>query len=179
MLIIPSDSDPDTFDMRPLCLNPLESLKRLKMISIDNWRCGCAQVFRAELALMAMILASSASPLHIRSIILETSFGVLPDRQAWQETETSSILNPDKWLAIDAILASSRFVDLRMVEVTVNGLPASFKRGERFPDLGEMDFKALLPTISHHSRMSLTTSATLDSRQQTAVYELHPIDRDI
>ena len=173
MLIILSD--PGTYDIRPLCLNPLKSLKRLKIVSIHNWR--CAHVFRGELALMAIMLASSASPIHIRSIILETSFGRLPDRQAW--LETPSFLNPDKWLIIDVILVSPRFVDLRMVEVTVNGSPASFKLGEGFPDLGEINFKDLLPTISHHSRMSLMTSATLGSRQQTAVYELYPIDRDI
>jgi len=116
-----------------------------------NWRSSSNFTVRDELTLMEMILASSASPIHIRSIILEISLGVLLDQ--WVRVTTFPIvLASDKWLAIDRILASPKFMDLRTVEVGVNG---EFS-------LGKIDFSALLPTISSHPRISLITSHNND-----------------
>lgn len=69
--------DISEFDIRPFCLDPLKSLRQLKIISLDHWR--NARDFRNELTIMRIILASSgsASPVHICSVILEPSFGRL------------------------------------------------------------------------------------------------------
>jgi hypothetical protein len=110
---------------------------------------------------MKMILASSASPIHVRSVILETSFGSLLSRGGWPDLTTSSILSPAKWLPIDKILASSKFVDLRTIEVKVNGelrVYDYYSRSRKLFSYKEIDFTALLPTISSHPRISLITS---------------------
>lgn len=123
---------------------------------------------------MAMILASSTSPVHVRTIILETSF---VERY---QPNPFILRTPDKWLAIDAILASPNFVDLHTVEVTLNGYPpASSEMQQTSLDLGEIDFTALLPTISYYSRISLMTLTTLVSRKETAVYHMDPVDYNI
>jgi hypothetical protein len=88
--------------------------------------------------------------MHIRSVILETSFG-LP--YPWQDVAISPVLTPDKWLPIDRILASPKFVDLHTVKVRVNRmirrcLPVG--SSEISLDLREIDCSALLPTISSH-----------------------------
>jgi hypothetical protein len=110
---------------------------------------------------MAMILASSTSPVHIRSIILETSF-------LEQCQQTPSILIPDKWLPIDAILASSIFLELHTVEVTVSGYPPAGSEIQQ----RRIDFMDLLPTISSQSWISLMTSTTQGSHRNTAIYEM-------
>jgi hypothetical protein len=97
---------------------------------------------------MKMILASCSSPIHIRSIILETSLGFA------QQGRGSCILTQDKWLPIDAILAGPNFVDLCRVEVTVD---SNFKKKWTLPDLKDR-FTALLPTISCHPGISLIIS---------------------
>ena len=124
---------------------------------------------------MAMILASgSISPVHVRTIILEMSF---VERY---QPNPSILSTPDKWLAIDAILASPNFVDLHTVEVTLNGYPpASFQMQQTSLDLGEIDFTALLPSISYYSRISLMTLTTLVSRKQTAIYHMDSMDHNI
>lgn len=153
--------DISEFDIRPFRLDPLKSLRQLKIISLDHWR--NARDFRNELTIMRMILASSgpASPVHICSVILEPSFGRL---NPWEDVTTSLILTPDKWLPIDRILTSPKFVDLHIVEVRVNrmkthcisvgGSQISFDFG------GEFVFSALLPVISSHPKISLITSTT-------------------
>ena len=148
-------SEPESLDVKPLCLSSLKSLQCLKIISTDDER--TVHVFRNELTLMAMVLSSSTSPVHIRSIILETSFG---GQSPW-EWHIPSILTLDKWLPIDKILASTLFRDLCMVEVTVNSYhPTSLEERSKIEwldssfDLGEFDFMALLPTISYYSTLT-------------------------
>jgi hypothetical protein len=98
---------------------------------------------------MATILASSTSSVHIRSIILETSFGGFP---YWQWPKNPFILTLDKWLPIHEILASALFVGLCTVEGIVNVYPpaGSELEWQTSIDLGEIDFMALLPTIAYY-----------------------------
>ena len=96
-------SEPDYYDIRPLRLDPLSSLQRLKIISTDRYREISA--FVDELTLMKMILTSSTAPVPIHSIILESSF--------LEHYQVPS----------DAILASPIFVDLCTVEVAVTDYP--------------------------------------------------------
>lgn len=115
---------------------------------------------------MENILASSTSPLHIRSVILEISFGVRLDQYRWKDVTTSSILALDKWLSIDRILASPKFVELHTVEIRVNGeftvMSPWFSGTEISLGLGEIDFSTLLPTLSSHPRILLITSHNND-----------------
>ena len=110
------------------------------------------------------MLASPTSAIHIHSIILETCF-----LEWFRGQPIPSILEPDNWLPIDTILASSIFVDLHTVEVIVNdhmthGSGMQQKR---------IDFMALLPTISCHSRISLMASTTPVTRRHTVIYEMY------
>ena len=150
-----STLDPNSVDIRPLRLDPLKSLRRLKIVSFNDW-CSIAN-FRNELTLMRIILASSTSPVHIRSVILETSLGSL---YPWENVATSPTLVPDKWLPIDRILASPKFVDLHTVEVRVNRSMHHYVGPSEIPldPGGEFDFSGLLPAISSHPRISLITS---------------------
>jgi hypothetical protein len=58
--MVNNPSELDSFDIKPLRLDPLESLQRLKSTHFDWWQ--------------LWFLASSTAPVDIRSIILETSF---------------------------------------------------------------------------------------------------------
>ena len=112
-----------------------------------------------------MILASFTSPVHIHSVILETSFGVPPDQG---QEDTSSILTSHEWLPIDAILSGPNFVNLLTVEVRVIKVrgyltsPSKTWTCTSPIHMGEeIDFTALLPTISSHPQILLITSTTL------------------
>jgi len=164
-------SEPDYYDVRPLRLDCLNSLQRLKIISADLNR--PRSEFVDELTLMQMILASPTAPVHIRSIILETS--VL----GHSKYEGPSILAWEKWLLIDAILASPIFVDLCTVEVTVTDYPYACIEVPRMePTCWEHDFAALLPTIYCRSRISLMTSNRY-AYKVAAIYEMYPVDHDM
>jgi len=159
-------SEPNFCDIRPLRLGPLKSLQRLKITSARaDDRPHFDDVLRKELTLMALILASSTSPIHVRSVILETSF-------LEQCQQSPSILMPDKWLSIDAILASSIFLELHTVEVTVKGYPHPGSEMQQ----RRIDFMDLLPTISSQSWISLMTSTTQGARRHTAIYEMYPYE---
>ena len=159
-----ADNSPEsnTPIISPVLLDPLRFLRRLKIISSIYWR--DARAFRGDLTLMRMILASFTSPVHIQSVILETSFGV--PRDQGQEDTSSSILTSHEWLPIDAILSGSNFVSLLTVEVRVvkvKGYLTSPSKTWISPNHmdEEIDFTALLPTISSHPRILLVTSTTL------------------
>lgn len=112
---------------------------------------------------MKMILASSASPIHVRSVILETHFGDFLARYLWTDVTANSILSPDIWSPIDRILTSPKFVDLHTVEVRLNGelrVYDYYFRDKILFALGEVDFTALLPTISSHPMISLIASTS-------------------
>jgi hypothetical protein len=161
-----ADTSPEsnTPIISPILLDPLRFLRRLKIVSSIYWR--DARAFRSDLALMRMVLASSTSPVHIRSVILETSFSV-PQGQG-QEDMSSSILTSHEWLPIDAILSGPNFVNLLTVEVRVTKVkgyltsPSKTRTCTSPNHMGEeIDFTALLPTISSHPRVLLMTSTTL------------------
>jgi hypothetical protein len=142
-------------------LDLLSSLQRLKITSTDLER-----PFVDELTLVERILASSTTPVHIRTIILETSFLI-------GHYQRPSIFPSDKWLLIDAILASPIFMDLCTVEVTVTDYPyVGFAPWRKEPNCWENDFAALLPTIYCCSQTSLMISNTARGYKVTAIYEM-------
>ena len=154
-----ADTSPEsnTSIVSPVLLDPLRFLRHLKIISTIYWR--DVRACRGDLTLMRMILASPTSPVHIRSVILEISFDVPRDRG--QEDTFPSILTSDEWLRIDAILSGPNFVDLLTVEVRVNKVigyltSPSVTLISPNDDGEEINFTALLPTISSHPRITST-----------------------
>ena len=107
-------SEPNFCDIRPLRLGPLKSLQRLKITSTGVGDCShIDDVLRKELTLMAMILASSTSPVHIRSIILETSF-------LEQCQKAPSMPIPDKWLPIPGSEMQHRRINFMALLPTIS-----------------------------------------------------------